>query len=588
VRSYDDIRSDIAQAESTYDIATLERCIAELRAIGTAESLATAMCTQGTVHYCMSAYAAALESYRRANQMFEDLGQRDDAAIVESYLGNVHYSTGDHAIALEHYRRALHALESTGNAVATANVTGDIGNVYYSTGDYPQALEQYRRALRMQEDLDNDAGAAVVIGNMGNVYHHIGDHASAIDHFQRALRLHEQHGNRAGMAAAIGNLGLVYSDADDYPHAFEHYQRAIAMHRELGNRTQEARVTGHMITDLLATGAHDEASLLLDRQASMVMDDPRVRADHAANRAAIAAYHHDQDAARSFLEDALNTVVDAGIRSAAALYHLYLRDLARSRRDLDSYITHSEVHHRIANEIRGREATQKLAVLEAERRMESEWREREKKRALLYGALPESVVKRMLRGEDVSGDHIDQASVLFLDIVGFTSISDKIPPTQLISFLKTIFRTCDDVCSKHGLTKIKTIGDSYMAAAGVPEELPDHARKAAQCAVEMLSAVSMIELPVGPHPASYVRARIGLHCGPLVAGIVGDQRMQYDVWGDTVNVASRMESTGEPGRIHVSDTFAQHLTADTMTLLPRGVVDVKGKGAMHTYWLEST
>jgi class 3 adenylate cyclase len=232
----------------------------------------------------------------------------------------------------------------------------------------------------------------------------------------------------------------------------------------------------------------------------------------------------------------------------------------------------------------------------------------------------------MLRGEDVSGDHFENASVLFLDIVGFTTISDRIPPGHVVHLLKAIFRVCDDVCKTHGLTKIKTIGDSYLAVAGVPEQLDDHALRAARAAVDMLERLGSLELTMDPKlgdtswttEIGEINVRIGLHCGPLVAGIVGEERLQYDVWGDTVNVASRMESHGEPGSIHVSEAFAlaldprlrgddeeegrgddmsrtahrppltdnDSLTPDSLTLFKRGLTDVKGKGPMTTYWLE--
>jgi len=144
--------------------------------------------------------------------------------------------------------------------------------------------------------------------------------------------------------------------------------------------------------------------------------------------------------------------------------------------------------------------------------------------------------------------------------------------------LSEIFKVCDEVCKQHGLTKIKTIGDSYMAVAGVPEPLNDHATQAARAAISMVRGLKSAGKPA---------VRVGLHCGPLVAGIVGEERLQYDVWGDTVNVASRMESTGEPGRIHVSQAFAQALSGrEGDGLRERGTLVVKGKGQMKTYWLE--
>jgi len=205
-----------------------------------------------------------------------------------------------------------------------------------------------------------------------------------------------------------------------------------------------------------------------------------------------------------------------------------------------------------------------------------------KARALLDGALPKSVADRMIAGEKVSGDLFEEVTVLFLDIVGFTAIADKLRPEQLVNLLESIFSSCDEICMRYGLTKIKTIGDSYMAVAGVPQSITDNQYQAALAATELIQALSAFD----------IRVRIGMHCGPVVAGVIGTERLQYDVWGDTVNTASRLESTSEPNRIHVSDAFATSIsfigiTQRQLKLVPRGLMHIKGKGEMNTYWLET-
>jgi class 3 adenylate cyclase len=207
--------------------------------------------------------------------------------------------------------------------------------------------------------------------------------------------------------------------------------------------------------------------------------------------------------------------------------------------------------------------------------------------------------------------------VLFLDIVGFTRISDRIPPGHVVHLLEQIFTTLDAVCERHGVMKIKTIGDSYMAVAfsNTEDQTPKngHVVSAAQCAVEMLAALNTLEVTMPPdlgdtswtNTIDDINVRIGLHCGPVTAGVIGTQRLQYDVWGDTVNVASRMESHGEPGRIHVSEAFASALlsegggqraegkrngsvTSESLTIFNRGQISIKGKGEMTTYWLTAS
>ena len=612
MRTVEEISADVHAAMTINDADALSSLAAELDAQGTPNAEAIAANARGVVSRLRGDYASALEHFRRALQVYDELGDRRGAAQVTSNMGNVYYSTGNYLSALEHHRRALQVHEEFGDRPAAATVTGNLGNVYLMTGDYPAALEQYRHALKVHEELGDHTNAARVTGCMGSVFLLTGDYQSALEHYGRALQVQEELGERAGAVNNIQNMGNVYSSTGDHSSALEHYGRALQVYEELGSRAGVALVTGNMVFTLLESGDHRGAAELLERQSTMLMDSRDVLAQHHANRSKLAEAAGDPERARELLHQALKVAEEAGVRNDVAEYHQRLRDLAKQRNDFEGYIHHNDEYLRISEEIRGKEATQKMAMMEAERRIEAELRERDKERALLYGALPESVATRMLRGEDVSGDHFANASVLFMDIAGFTTISDRIPPGHVVHLLKAIFNVCDDVCVRHGLTKIKTIGDSYLAVAGVPEPLNDHAQRAARAALDMLKGLNDLQLVMDPklgdtswtQDVGVIQVRIGLHCGPLVAGIVGEQRLQYDVWGDTVNVASRMESTGEPGRIQVSDAFAQALKraegslgeqkySDNNGLRSlvsglryRGETEVKGKGTMTTYWLE--
>jgi adenylate cyclase len=628
VRTFEEIKGEIIETAALNNAAKLSGLIEEILTLRTPESQAMAFHAQGDVHEIQGDFASALESYRRALQAYEDLGDRGGAANATVCIGIVHQNTGELGLALEYYRRAIQVYEDLNHQVNIAVVTGNTGNIYTELGDYPLALEHLRRALRMHQELGDRAGVADVTGNIGAVFTSTHEYPTALEYYQQALLVHEEIGDRFGAARNAANIGLVYDHMGDYDLAMESYLSALTSFKELGNHSGASRVTGNMVATLLnsaalegaaasdRTAALEEAAALLKVQSTMHMDDPGIRAWYLANRAKLAELSSDLEGAKVDLERALDIAVGVGQRSHEAEFNRRLRDLAQKRNDFEGYVHHNTEYSRITEEIRGKETTQRMATMEAERRMESERRERDKERALLYGALPESVANRMLAGEDVSGDHYDNVSVLFLDIAGFTTISDRIPPGQVILLLKSIFSVCDEVCRSHGLTKIKTIGDSYLAVSFPETEgrrpKTHHVESAARAAMEMQHKLNALELTMDPtvgdtswtKDVGEIRVRIGLHCGPIVAGIVGDERLQYDVWGDTVNVASRMESTGEPGRIHVSSVFADALKGLEGTggdskglggsglrssgfgLRERGSVDVKGKGTMATFWLE--
>ena len=203
-------------------------------------------------------------------------------------------------------------------------------------------------------------------------------------------------------------------------------------------------------------------------------------------------------------------------------------------------------------------------------------------RTLLHNMLPPSIVSRKLAGEAPIVDNFVDASLLFADVVGFTSLSARLDSTQVVAMLGDLFSRFDRIVAQHGLEKIKTIGDCYMAAAGIPEPLPGHLNRLAQAALQMLAETDRIRAPDG----SPIAVRIGMHAGPVTAGVIGDAKFIFDVWGDTVNTASRMESHGAAGRIQVTDTVRAAL-ADDYDFAGPYMIDLKGKGPTQVWFLQS-
>ncbi len=202
--------------------------------------------------------------------------------------------------------------------------------------------------------------------------------------------------------------------------------------------------------------------------------------------------------------------------------------------------------------------------------------ERGRSESLLLNVLPREVAAELKERGETTARRFDSISVLFADIVGFTPMSEQMDPEEMVDRLNEVFTVFDALAERHGCEKIRTIGDNYMVASGVPTPREDHAKALAQMALEMIDYAE-------DGPLSF---RIGINSGPVVAGVIGTKKFQFDVWGDTVNTASRMESHGEPGRIQITEA-TYTLINDEFICTPRGTIEVKGKGTLNTWWLMS-
>jgi class 3 adenylate cyclase len=221
------------------------------------------------------------------------------------------------------------------------------------------------------------------------------------------------------------------------------------------------------------------------------------------------------------------------------------------------------------------------ACLEKKRLLDELHAEKERSEALLLNILPRTIVERMRSGQTAIADRVAEATVLFSDLVDFTLLSATLSPEETVKLLGLLFSQFEDLAVLHGLETIKTIGDGYMVTGGILEQQPNAAVAVAEMALSMLEVVER----AGRAIDKKLQLRIGVHTGgPIVAGVLGTHKIAYDVWGDTVNTAKRMESYGLPGQIHVS-AATRRLLGDVFRFEPRGLLDVKGKGSMETYFV---
>jgi adenylate cyclase len=225
-----------------------------------------------------------------------------------------------------------------------------------------------------------------------------------------------------------------------------------------------------------------------------------------------------------------------------------------------------------------------LIIRDFLRRLQAANRELEREKAssesLLLNVLPASIAERLKAGEQTIADRLDEVSIVFTDLVGFTPMTQDRPAAEIVDLLDDVVAQFDRLVERHHMEKIRTAGDGYMAVAGAPEPSTNHAKRAADLALDMLETIRSYT----DFSGNSLELRIGIDRGPVIAGVIGLKKFIYDVWGDAVNTASRMESHGVPGKIHVTERFRDRLQ-ESHRFENRGLIEVKGKGQMKTFFL---
>ncbi|MBK9249565.1 MAG: tetratricopeptide repeat protein [Ignavibacteria bacterium] len=525
-------------------------------------------------------FLLSIENTNRAIAIYEELGDQGGIARNLSNIGKVYASISDYHRALECTTRALTILEATDDIMSTVITMQSLSGLYSLLNLYDKALEYALNALALCEKHNvNSNLQSGIIGNIGVSYYYLGKYDKAMEFYSRALALSIDLGLKGQIAQNTVNIGLVYKDTGLYDNALEYYGKALALHEDSGTMNSSSFILGS-IGELYADKKYEG---------------------------------YDPVKGEEYLLKSIAQSQDFGRRKYTYRFCLFLSDLYKSENRWEEAYHYKSKHHEIKDEVQNEELIQQAQNYDIDRALSNERAEADATKRLLHKTLPQSIADRVIKGETHIADYFESASVLFADVVGFTKISSKMPPAAVLGFMNFIFEHFDSIAAKYGCERIKTIGDGYMAVCGAPITYPDHCERLARMALEMMEDIKLPEdirkhLPDG----TLFHLRIGLHCGEITAGLIGTGKLAYDIYGDAVNIASRMESHGEPGKIHVSDEFMNTLVVgndlelslpSTMTSMSpmspispispmslqfteRGEIEIKGKGMMRTYFLE--
>ncbi|MEM9069947.1 MAG: adenylate/guanylate cyclase domain-containing protein [Myxococcota bacterium] len=524
------------------------------------------------------AWALALVEPERARTLTESALGADPhtRGLALRNLGYLEMTQGDLQRGIEHSDAALVLLEAVGDPSEQATAHDTLTHLYLQLGAMEEALEHAMKARALAEQSGDEVLVGWALHNLGNVYQRLENTEDSLRWYGEALPFFERAAHTVGEARTRGRLAELHLVRGELVDARVGMNAAVPLWRASGVTLGHAHALTTLARIEVADGAPAQALAVLDEAEELEVEQPHTRASiHLARGAALHAVGRLEDAL-DHVAKALALATEAGLR-AVELEALELRgtlQLALSDPGVTETLqTQLRLSRELAREdVRARERSLRIGMEAAASRREAEVTQR-----ILHEVLPASIVRELKLHGRVRPKHYRSATVLFTDLVGFTKISARLEPRELVAELDRIFGAFDEMSKRFGLEKLKTIGDAYMAVAGLPDPHPHHALRA------VLMALHLRETIINDEGDWSIR--IGLHSGPLVAGVIGHSKLAYDVWGDTVNTAARMESGGAPGRVNVSrETHA--VIAPYFETEARGSLEAKGKGRLEMYFVD--
>lgn len=538
-----------------------------------------------------------------AKEIFESVLQhhsRKDKSIYAKaliHLGNIHQHTSQLAESIVCFKEAIDIFESEQNTLGLAHGYTNAGISYRKLAEYSISLEFMDKGRRLYEELGDEAGVAANTGNIGNVYFGMNQYAKALEYQYQALAINEKVNNLRGIANNCLTIGGVHLLTNEYDLADLYFQRASELFVILDDKTGAMHAKSN-IGILLDFQEKFEEALALDEEVlkhAIETDDASGIATQFVNIGNLYANpansRYEPIKAEEYFLKAMDIHFDLQQQDAVCSLHKQMSELYERMELWQKSLYHLKEHLQLNDVLISEEAKHKADLLDQRRKLDQIERDRQlqvvrfqEQEKILHNILPNTIAERMLNGESNIVDVAEDVSIFFSDIVDFTALTSAMNPESLIMDLNKLFTEFDRIAKKHNVEKIKTIGDAYMAVCGVPKKQEDHALRLANFAFDVMSASQ--QFIIGH---SKVDLRIGIHAGEAIAGIIGEDKYSYDLWGDAVNIASRMENTGEKGQIQVTEYYKHLLEGHTdITFTSRGEIDIKGKGKMKTYFMHQS
>lgn len=516
----------------------------------------------GVIYFYQGEYSKALESYLKEMKTNEILDDKTGIAGLHNNIGILYKELGNYPEALKSYNAFLKFMEEKKDTLRIASAYLNIGAVYESMGydeknpnsahvQYSKAFENYQKALKLFEESKDSLYIPLCLMNIGNIYGNEKKYSQAIENYKKSLAVLEKIGDRQTAAICYNNIGSIYIETGDYTEAKNCIEKGLALAKEIGSRDDVKE-------------SYSEFSKLYKEQG-----------DYKKAYEYFKLFTETKDSI--FNEESSQQIAEMQTKYETEKKEQQITLLNKDKELQEAQLNRQKII--IWSVAGGLLIVLVLSVFI--------FRERKKSEKLLLNILPAETAKELKRIGKATARHYESVTVMFTDFKDFTTIAEKLSAEKLVSELDFIFRKFDEIISKYDIEKIKTIGDAYMCASGLPTPNANHAEQIVKAGIEIQQWMK--------EQNNKWTLRMGIHSGPVTAGVVGDKKFAYDIWGDTVNTASRMESSGEPGKINISGTTYELLHSSHLAMtdkegcrfIHRGKIPAKNKGEIEMYFVEN-
>jgi adenylate cyclase len=533
-----------------------EQLIEAARAVDSIEYLFQGYLEQGNAYRLKSDLSQAMESYYEGARIVDNEKYRHRLGAVYVAIADVYAIMGNYPNAMSYHQKAIQILREAKDSVNIASALLNAGDAFITLNQLDTALLYTREAELIFQKINSQLGQAYSLGNLGMIYAKLGDNLQASENMNEAILLLEELQEYYPIAVYLNYIADIYFAQGDEGTALKYANRSLELAVRHGLKEQ--------ISDayLKLAEIYEQAGKLKESY----------------------AYYKNHIAYKDSVKDITAIQQMADLRTDFEVSKKQIEvDLANQQKRNQQIIAIGTGIALILIGLLAIGLFRRYRYIKSTNRIIEQ--ERNRSEALLLNILPKETAQELKQHGKVQAKKFASVTVLFADFKGFTQYAENLTPEQLVETVDYYFSKFDTIIQQHSLEKIKTIGDAYMCAGGLPFPSADHALKVVQAAIAMAEFVAATRKSA--EVAHTFEVRIGIHSGPVVAGVVGTQKFAYDIWGDTVNIAARMESASEPGKINISES-TYLLVKEIIPCKYRGEIDVKNKGTLKMYFVETT